>query len=164
MNGGRLWLTAAVVLYAGAVLQGAVAPRIAIMGASPDFMLIAVSCLGLLAGRACGAVTGLIAGVVSGSLASASLAAFAASRAIAGFAGGWSTRVLQPTLWVTAPVVVFAATILGELVFLLISPQTDLGLWVRLTLLRGAYDSVLSVPLYVVLLRSASSAKERATR
>jgi rod shape-determining protein MreD len=142
-----------VILFLGAVLEGSISHRIAIASVPPDFLLVGTCCVALLTGRSAGALVGFLGGLLSGALAINSVGAFVVSRTLAGFFAGWSRRLLSPTLWATCLVVTCVCSFAAELTFLLVAPQSDLAGWVQRTVTRSAYNAVLSVPVYVLLLR-----------
>lgn len=162
MRGWRLWAWAAGLLAVCAILEGTLSPRIAIWGAQPDLPLIAVCCLSLLSGRSAGAALGFAAGLLTGALAdSTHLGSFIVSRTLAGFVAGWLPRLFRPQLLGACFLATLGCTFLAHLAYLLGSPETDLGSWVKLALMRSLYNAVLATPLYLVLLRSLKTDHQR---
>lgn len=153
-------LTALFFFVLAAVIEGPLAHRVAIWGAPPSLLLICVFCTALFAGRVWGAVLGFAVGLVHTAIAGVAGAAFLVSGAVSGFAAGWAPRFVSPQHWAVGPSVVCVCSMLAKGLFLLLDPQPDLGNWVRLTVVGSAYNAVLSLPLYLLLVRAMKAAQE----
>ena len=153
MKTSRACVTYGVCLYVFAVLQQAVPERIAIIGARPDFLLLLSITFALLVPRRWGVVVGGVAGLVHGGLAGVSIAAYISSRSLAGFCASWSKDLRYE---MNAPAVIVATmvmTLIGELSWLLISPQPGIGAFLGATIGTAVYNGVLAAPLYALLKR-----------
>ncbi|MEO7454391.1 MAG: hypothetical protein ABIV13_06480, partial [Fimbriimonadales bacterium] len=77
-----LLITLALIIAAAA--QVAIAPKVAIFGARPDFLLVAVTLLCLNRGTDSAAVIGFFAGLLHGGVSNTKMAAFVISRILGG--------------------------------------------------------------------------------
>jgi rod shape-determining protein MreD len=112
---GRL----AFMLVVTVLLQATLAPHVRILGASPDFTLIAVVCVGLLRGSEAGATFGFIAGfcvavAVFGPLGLNSLVLVAV-----GYSAGRYAETADASSGLAPIVVVAAGTAVAEVLFML---------------------------------------------
>jgi len=162
MSGPRLGLWSAALIILAAILDAALAHRIMIAGVAPDFMLVVVCCLAVPSNRSAGSGIGFVGGIISGALAVPSaLSAFAISRTLVGFLAGWSPRLFRPQILLAGITVTFLGTIVAETTYLLISPQPNVGSWVKLMVGRSLYNAVLAAPLYYLLIRSQKTDTQR---
>lgn len=143
-----------------AIIEGPLAHRFAIWEATPSLLLVCVFCTALFVGRAWGAVLGFAVGLVHTALAGAAGAAFLLNGTIFGFAAGWAPRFVSPQHWAVGPSVVLVCSMLAKGLFLLLNPQPDLGNWVQLAVVGSAYNAVLSLPMYLLLVRAVKAAQE----
>ncbi len=158
---GRFWLVAVPTLWLAGALQESLAPRMAVSGATPDFPLIALSCLALLGERRAGTVAGFVAGLLRGVLAGANLAAYAISRTLLGFALGWVRFAgLVPNALV-AGLAAFAGTLVTGLMVMLVSHRGPVLPFLAGTLFAAMIDAALAMPLYACLGRLIDPANDR---
>jgi rod shape-determining protein MreD len=158
----RSWPTAGevfrlvVVLVVAVLLQTAVAPHLRLLGANPDFALIAVVCVALVKGSETGAVFGFLTGMLT---AVALMEPFGLSAfvfvLVAYFAGRYAETADLPAG--LAPLVtVFAATLVANLLFalaqFLLGRQVPLGFFFGRVLLPSlVFNTLLAAPLYVLV-------------
>jgi rod shape-determining protein MreD len=137
----------------GGGCQRAVSPYIAIGGVAPDFLLVVIGCLALFGTRRSGSIIGFLAGVIEGALAGANLAAYAVSRTIAGFVSGWFSALEFEAGAIVASFVVFAITLLSQLLLMFVAPPGQIGGFLLATIGSAVYNGVLAMPLYALLRR-----------
>jgi hypothetical protein len=141
-----------VALYLASAIQQSL--DLHILGARPDLILVVAIALSLVTSRAKAALTGFLAGTIHGALAGANLAAYGASRAIAGFATSWSKAMgYELTLpWIMA--VAFLATVLAEIVWMFVGIRSGIGSFLGATIGTALYNAVLAPPLYALVKRA----------
>ena len=111
---GLVWLAA--------VIQGRAAHALSIHGAQPDFPLIVLACGALLLGSTRGALLGFWAGLLAAVTLPLTFGSLFAGRIAAGaFAGSFGRNLIRDNL-IVPPLVVLAATLLAELVSVLMAP------------------------------------------
>lgn len=153
MNGGRYWAAAIPTLWLAAVLQQAVAPRIAILGTAPDFLLAALTALALLGERRSGMLGGFLAGLLRGCLAGSSLTPYLIGRTIVGYGLGWVRSAgLIPNAAV-AGAAGFVATLVSQGVLMMLAHRGPLVPFLTGTLITAAINGALAMPLYALLRR-----------
>jgi len=149
----RFFFVTLVCLWVAGGCQLTVGPRIAIVGAVPDFLMISAACLGLFATPRGGALAGFLAGVLHGALAGANLGSYAVSRAVAGFLAG----TMNTFEFESSPVVAFfvtgVTTIVAQLLLMFVAPPPSLISFLLATIGSAVYNGVLAMPLYALLRR-----------
>lgn len=153
MSNTRYITCVVLLLWIAAVCQFSVAPRIAIFGAGPDFLLAAVACLALFKPRRSGAWVGFAAGVLHGGVAGANLAAYAISRTFAGFLIGWLGMMDLEKSPVVAFFAAATATIIGQLILLFGAPPPAILPFLLATIGTAMYNGVIAVPVFALLRR-----------
>lgn len=103
-----------------ALLQATVIPHLTVLGVFPDLPVIVVVCWGLLAGAREGLIWGFIAGVAVDLLAGAPFGAATLALSLVGFLSGMSGPIAVRARFILAMLVVFLATIVYDLLFMLI--------------------------------------------
>lgn len=152
MKGGRGIVVMVAVIWLAACLQ-AVAPKLSIAGARPDFLLAAMVVLCLHTRRSGGAALGFCAGFLTGALASASMGYYIVSRSLAGFFASWSRDIkFEHSPWLVF-VTAFLATAFALAIKLFLPPARSIYPFVADTLLTATYNGVLAMPLYALLNR-----------
>jgi len=152
MKGGRGIAVMVVVMWLAACLQ-AVAPKLTVAGARPDFLLAAMVVLSLHSRRIGGAVLGFSAGFIDGALASASLGYYTVSRTVAGFLTAWSRDLkFEQSPWLVFATT-FLATALALTIRVFLPPARSIYPFATATILTATYNGVLAMPLYALLNR-----------
>lgn len=152
MKGGRAVAVMVVVLWIAACLQ-AVAPKLSVFDARPDFLLVATAVLSLHARRTGGAVLGFCAGFVGGALASSAMGYYVVSRTVTGFFASWSREIrFEQAPWLVF-LTTFFATALATAIRLFLPPARSISPFLEATLLTATYNGVLAMPLYALLNR-----------
>jgi hypothetical protein len=142
-----------VVLWLSAVFQQAVAYRWEILGARPDFFLIAISGFSPFMLRYQGTLAGFAAGLLHGAIAGANLMAYIVTRAFGGFVGAWINELrFVPTAGVVM-LTTAVVTVITRLAFLFLAAPSGLGDYLTATILTAVYNGVLVWPLYALLKR-----------
>lgn len=155
----RQSLLVAVFLVLAAVLQGRAAHGLNIRGAQPDLPLLVLACGATLVGNPRAALLGLLAGLLQAALLPLNVGSEMASRTLAGaFAGALGRIVIRDSL-LTPLLVVLAATLVAEGVYLLLAPGQFLQSWAsaRAWALgaggEALYNTALALPVYFLLRR-----------
>ena len=161
MKGLGVALAIAIGIWVAGALQQVVAPRMALFGASPDFLLISLAAGSLFLKRNQAGMLGFVCGLIHGALAGANLTHYVISRTIGGFLAAWSrTRTLEPNA-ALAIGTGFFLTLVSQVLFMFLSPpKSGLAAYLGATIITAAYNGVLVLPVYLALkwLRGASRA------
>lgn len=160
MNPRRYVPLCIILFWLGGALQQSVAPRLSLLGARPDFLLIALSVLSLFGPRATGAWLGFGAGLVHGALSMANMAQYVISRTVSGFFVGWSNDLHLRSGPQLAGLTTAAATLVAQLILLFLAPTTHIAGYLGATIKSAVYNGVLAVPLYL-LVRGFSGPQNR---
>ena len=158
----RVWPTwsevarLAVVLLVAVLLQTAVAPHLRLLGAYPDFALIAVVCVALVKGSETGAVFGFLTGMLT---AIALMEPFGLSAfvfvLVGYFAGRYAETADLPAGF--APLLtVFVATLVANVLFgmaqFLLAREVPLGFFVGRVLFPSlVFNTLLAAPVYLLV-------------
>ena len=151
MKGIRGILVSSLAIWLSAVFQQSVSHRIDIYSATPDFLLITLSCLCMYASRAGGAVIGFIAGLAAGSITGANLSQFIFSRTITGFLDAWSRSFGLDPNFIAAAVNAFFVTIVAQLILMFFAPPSGITAFLGATILSAMVNGVLAVPVHALL-------------
>jgi rod shape-determining protein MreD len=152
MKGGRRIVVAIIALWAAACFQE-IAPRLAILGATPDFLLVTMVVLSLHTSRRGGAVLGFFAGFLQGALASSLMGYYVVSRTLAGFFAAWSRDIRFEQSWWLVFLTAFFATAFALAIRLFLPPAQAISPFALATILTATYNGVLAMPLYALLNR-----------
>lgn len=158
---GRFWLVAIPTLWIAGALQEALAPRMAVAGAPPDFPLVALACLALLGERREGTVAGFVAGLLRGVLAGANLSVYAISRAVLGFVLGWIRFAGLVPNGLVAGLAAAAGTLAAQGMLMLAAHRGPVLPFLGGTLFSAMIDGALAMPLYALLRRLIEPATDR---
>ena len=150
----RQIVLAAFLLWIAAILQGRVAHAISIRGAQPDFPLVVLSGSAILVGSVRGSLLGFWAGLLAAVSFPASYGSLFAGRICAGaLAGSLGSSLIRSNLLVP-PLVTLAATLLAEVLCLLMAPGPALHhprRWLIQTGSELLYNAALATPIYLLL-------------
>lgn len=148
------------------VLQVALAPNIAIGGAIPDFLLIAVVCAGVLKGPRTGCITGFAAGLLYDLISDCPFGTMTMTLVIVGFVIGYfAWGLLIESFGMT--IVLFAvSTVFAEFMnaVLLTVSGKDPSLWQALylnVLPSAVYDTLFAVICFLIMRRFMVPASAR---
>jgi len=146
-----------VVLVFALFLQTALAPHLRLLGANPDFGLIAVVCVALVGGAEAGAVFGFLVGIVSDIvLMTPFLGLSAFVLALVGYFAGRYAETADVPAGLAAPLTVFVATlvanVLSALAQFLLGRQVPLGFFVGHVLIPSlVFNTLLAAPVYLLV-------------
>ena len=150
----RYVFPAVFIIWLSAILQGRAAHALRIHGAQPDLPLIALACSALLVGSVRGTLLGFWTGLLAAVISPQTYGSLFVSRILAGaFAGGFGSSLIRDNLFVP-PVIVFATTVLAELLCVLIAPGQaihHIRHWAELTAGSILYNTLLALPMYLLL-------------
>ncbi len=146
----------ALVLVVAVLLQTTVAPHLRLLGASPDFALIAVVCVALIKGSEAGPVFGFLTGML---VAVALMEPFGLSAFIFVLVGYFAGRYaetadlpagLAPLL--TVLIATIAANALLATAQILLAREVPLGFFLGRVLVPSlVFNTLLAAPLYVLV-------------
>jgi rod shape-determining protein MreD len=145
-------IAAAAVLYLAATFQTSLAWRLAIGPATPDLLLVAVVCIGLVRGPSAGLWTGFGGGLFLGLLLGQGITGTAIGLMVVGLVAGHERRWLWVEHWLAAPLsVLFLTPVAGAIISLLSRPAA-FGLAMKIAAASAVYNAALS-PLVFALTR-----------
>lgn len=113
-------IVAALALLIASVLQVLVAPNISLLGGSPNFLLIIVVVMALSEGSSEGATLGFIAGLLFDLLGSGPVGPAAFVLTLVGYVAGSLHQNMFSEGWIAPLIVLGTASLLGELVYMLV--------------------------------------------
>ena len=148
---GRL----AAMLIGTVLMQTTIAPHLRILGATPDFALLAVVCVGLLRGSETGAIFGFLTGVCIAVAVFDPVGLSSFALVIVGYMAGRYAETADTMSGWTPIVVVVAGTLLAEILAILmqflLDRQVPLGFVItRVVLPRLVLNALLAAPAYVL--------------
>ena len=143
-----IWL-----ILAGAA-QMALAPKLAIFGARPDFLMVAATLLSINRGTDAAAVVGFFAGLIHGGITNTKMAAFIISRVIGSIGASIVGRTSVAATPLTVMLASLTATGIASLVYMLLGVPKDLWGWALATFGTIIYNAVLVGCLFALLGRS----------
>ena len=150
-------LAIALGLWLAGGLQEAIAPKLAIAGASPDFLLISLAAGALFLSRSRAAALGFACGLIHGGLAGANLMHYVISRSVGGFLAGWSRSTTLEANAILAAATGFFLTLVSQTLLMFLAPPKQLLPYLGATILAAAYNGVLVLPVYFLLKRLVRS-------
>lgn len=153
MKGIRGVLVSGLAIWLSAVLQQSIAHRIDLLTATPDFLLITLSCLCMYSSRAGGALIGFLVGLAAGAITGANLSQFIFSRTITGFLDSWSRSFGLDPNFIAAAVNAFVVTIVAQLILMFFAPPSGIVAFLGATILSAMVNGVLAVPVHALLRR-----------
>ena len=140
-----------VVILAAFVLDAAIGPDLAVAGIRPDLTLAALVPTCLMAGASGAAWLGLFAGALQGAFAATSFGSFAATRSVT----GWGLGLIEERLFrehlVVAGAAEFAAVLVSDTLFYIVSPLPMPLRFAGQTLARSTYNMLIVVMLTMLL-------------
>ena len=130
-------------LILAAAAQVSLAPKLAIFGGRPDFLLVTVTLLCMNRSTDSAAVIGFFAGLLHGGVSNTKMAALIISRLL----GGIAASLVGRTTVAATPLTVMGASLacsgVASLVYMLLGVPKDLWGWVLSTLGTIIYNTVL---------------------
>lgn len=143
-------LAIALGLWIAGGLQQAIAPRLAIWGASPDFLLISLAAGSIFLRRMPATLLGFACGLIHGALSGANLMHYIISRTVGGFLAAWSRTTLEPSPFLAAGTAFFL-TLVSQLLLMFLAPPKQIMPYLTATIIAAAYNGVLVLPVYSLL-------------
>jgi rod shape-determining protein MreD len=145
-----------IVLLAAVLLQAVIAPHLRVLGANPDFILIAMVCVALLMGAEVGAVFGFLAGVMGAVALVEPLGLSAFVLVLVGFFAGRYAETADLPSGMAPILVVFATTLIANLLFaaaqFLLAREVPLGFFAGRVLAPAlVFNTLLAAPSYIVV-------------
>ena len=151
MSRTRKLVSLAIAVWVAAVLQRSVAPHLAVLGGRPDFFLILLCTSSLMLSRLGGGVLGFFSGAVYSAIAMANLQHYVISRAVTGFATGWSNESGLRSGPMVATLATVAGTLLAQFFLVFMPPPREIPPPLTDTILSALYNGVLAVPVYALM-------------
>lgn len=146
----------AVVLLLAVLLQTAVAPHLRLLGAYPDFALIAVVCVALVKGSETGAVFGFLTGMLTAIALMEPFGLSAFVFVLVGYFAGRYAETADLPAGLAPLLTVFAATLLANGLFataqFLLAREVPLGFFLGRVLLPSlVFNTLLAAPVYLLV-------------
>ena len=145
----------AVVLVVAVALQTAVAPHLRLLGANPDFALIAVVCVALIKGSETGAVFGFLTGMITAIALMEPFGVAAFVFVLIGYFAGRYAETADLPAGLAPLLTVFVATLVANLLFalaqFLLGRQVPLGFFLGRVLVPSlVFNTLLAAPVYLL--------------
>jgi rod shape-determining protein MreD len=146
----------AAVLVAAVALQTSVAPHLRLLGANPDFALIAVVCVALIKGAETGAVFGFLAGMITAIALMEPLGVAAFVFVLIGYFAGRYAETADLPAGLAPLLTVFAATLVANVLFamaqFLLAREVPLGFFLGRVLFPSlVFNTLLAAPVYLLV-------------
>ena len=146
----------AVVLLVAVLLQTAVAPHLRLLGAHPDFALIAVVCVALVKGAETGAVFGFLTGMLTAIALMEPFGLSAFVFVLIGYFAGRYAETADLPAGLAPLLTVFTATLLANLLFamaqFLLAREVPLGFFLGRVLVPSlVFNTLLAAPVYLLV-------------
>ncbi len=157
----RAWPTVAevarlaAVLVVAVALQTSVAPHLRLLGANPDFALIAVVCVALIKGSEAGAVFGFLTGVITAIALMEPFGVAAFVFVLIGYFAGRYAETADLPAGLAPLLTVFVATLVANLLFalaqFLLGREVPLGFFLGRVLVPSlVFNTLLAAPIYLL--------------
>jgi len=144
-------LRVGLLLWASAVLQGVLAPAVALWGAMPDLLLLMLGCLALRLNPVPAAVAGFFAGLLHASMLDQTVGSLIMSRMWAAFAVAWLPALVNRYHLLSACLACALMVLLANLLLYLTAPSITGWEWWRETGGLMVYNTLLAAPAYGLL-------------
>lgn len=145
-----------VVLIAAVLLQTAVAPHLRLLGANPDFALIAVVCVALVKGPETGAVFGFLTGMLTAVALMEPFGLSAFVFVLVGYLAGRYAETADLPAGLAPLLTVFVATLVANALFataqFLLAREVPLGFFLGRVLVPSlVFNTLLAAPVYLLV-------------
>ena len=154
MNQSRFFVTAALLLWFATGLQQGVAFHLSLFGALPDYIFVTVCLLGLLTDTRNALILGFAAGFAEGAIVGANMWQLILTRMVACWLCAFLVESRFQRNFGTAAVVTLGATILCNVLFMIIALQSNIGTVLKATIITALYNGVLALMAYVPVERA----------
>jgi rod shape-determining protein MreD len=146
----------AVVLIVAVALQTSVAPHLRLLGANPDFALIAVVCVALIKGAETGAVFGFLTGVITAIALMEPFGLAAFVFVLIGYFAGRYAETADLPAGLAPLLTVFVATLVADIMLataqFLLGRQVPLDFFLGRVLLPSlVFNTLLAAPVYLLV-------------
>lgn len=142
---------AGICLWFAGGCQGALAPRMSLGGAMPDFLLVTIAVFGLFCNRRGGLLLGFWAGLIHGAMAGANLGAYVVTRSVAGMlVGSLKGFEFEPNS-VVAGIQGAVLTVVAQVFLMLISPSGSIPRFLLVTIESAMINGVLAAVLFFLM-------------
>jgi rod shape-determining protein MreD len=145
-------VTAIWLIVAGAC-QLALAPRLAISGAAPDFILAIAIALSVNRTSDAASATGFFAGLVSGALLNSHMAAMVISRTVACWSAARISTASVAGTYLTVVIAAICATLAAAVLYLFVGVPKDILRWLLATFGACIYNTVIALILFAIFHR-----------
>jgi rod shape-determining protein MreD len=144
------------VLVVAVLLQTAVAPNLRLLGANPDFALIAVVCVALVKGSETGAVFGFLTGLLTAIALMEPFGLSAFVFVVIGYFAGRYAETADLPAGLAPLLTVFVATLVANVLFataqFLLAREVPLGFFLGRVLLPSlVFNTLLAAPVYLLV-------------
>jgi rod shape-determining protein MreD len=144
-------LRVGLLLWVCIVLQGVLAPAVALWGATPDLLLLMLGCLALRLNPVSAASAGFCAGLLHASMLDQTVGSLIISRMVAAFAVAWLPILLDRQHLLSACLACALMVLLANLLLYLAAPSITGWEWWRATGGTMVYNTILAAPAYGLL-------------
>lgn len=160
MNNNRFFSMSALVIYLAGALNQGLASRMAIWGATPDFLIIAIAVLGLLHEMRFALVIGFAAGLIQGAVIGSLMWQFVVTRMLLGGLAGFLVegRVQRNPL-VTA-IVTVVMTLIGGIFMMILAREGSIGEGLKATIISAVYNGVIALLVVIPVERLTGVPKQ----
>ncbi len=146
----------AVVLLVAVLIQTAVAPHLRLLGANPDFALIAVVCVALVKGSETGAVFGFLTGMLTAIALMEPFGLSAFVFVLIGYFAGRYAETADLPAGLAPLLTVFIATLLANVLFamaqFLLAREVPVGFFLGRVLVPSlVFNTLLAAPVYLLI-------------
>ncbi len=152
-QGWGVALRVGLLLWAFTVLQGVLAPAVALRGATPDLPLLALGCLALRLNPVPAAGAGFFAGLLHASMLDQTVGSLIMSRMLTAFAIAWLPVLLARQHLLSACLACALMVLFANLLLYLAAPSITGWEWWRATGGTMVYNTILAAPAYGLLRR-----------
>jgi len=146
-------LRVGLLLWALTVLQGVLSPAIAVRGAMPDMLLLALGCFALLLNPSAAAAAGFFAGLLHASMLDQTVGSLILSRTLAAFLVAWLPALLDRQRLLSACLACALIVLLANGLLYLAAPSITGWDWWRTTMGVMVYNTMLAAPAYGLIRR-----------
>ena len=147
------WLALALLFWLAAGIQHGAGTKLAVVGATPDFLLVVALTSSILMRPGTSAGFGFLAGLLQGAMAGANLAHYVISRVITCFFIGYESKLEIGVRVEFAALTVMVGTVVSGVLLTILAPPSEIWPFLRATIGSAIYNGVLAVPTYLLVRR-----------
>lgn len=140
-------------LFAAWVLQFGVAPHLSLLGARPDFLIVATVCFALISPPGSAAAFGFGSALVQGGMAGANLTHYVTSRCVTAFLVSLGRTTDLEFSVVVAAIVAFIASLVAQGLLYFFAPTPNIRDFAQATILMASMNAVFAMPAYATMRR-----------